>query len=114
MKLEHIKAIFLLVNVAVISIEPIPNEYRRDSIIQKGHWWLIQTKLGGIKIGRRSHVINIDWTNTPYRGLIHSSNYPNGNCCVHASGYGEVITCLCQLFRNAENENLGFFFEKES
>jgi hypothetical protein len=74
-------------------------------------WWLIKTRFGCIKIGWRKRVINIDWSDTPFRGRVQedkvsgSTDVTWGDSFTHA--YGEMdatkyLHTLCGKLRDLE------------
>ena len=72
---ESMKALFLLAGLDVESFYKLENPYWPDhenyaDIRRKSPWWLVKTKFGLIKIGWRKRVININWSDTPYRSGV--------------------------------------------
>lgn len=48
----------------VVFVEQIPNEYCHSWCCRHFPWFIVTTKVGRIKIGRRKRVIEIDWSQT--------------------------------------------------
>lgn len=63
-------------------------------------WWLVETKYGTIKIGWRKRVIEIDWSATDLRKIIHNQDITKTETMIHAYGYAVAITYLYILFEH--------------
>lgn len=78
-------------------------------------WWLVKTKWGLIKMGWRKRVMNIEWTDTPYRAgeskfwddrpidsefvgsKFIKDEVTQGPTNVHAWSYGKAVDYLTHL-----------------
>lgn len=91
---DKFEAVFLLSGIEYTDVYAIKNEY--ECCYDKP-WFLFKTEYGLIKIGWRKRVINIDWTDTKYSGLISSDNVTMGGNYIHAYGYHKAIEYLQEL-----------------
>jgi hypothetical protein len=91
------EAAFLLAGFAYSEVVPIPNGYCSQSCCSDTPWFLFATEFGKIKIGWRKRVINIDWSDTPFRGRITKDDVTRGDDFTHAWGYGKAVTYLQEL-----------------
>lgn len=110
MKIEKVKALFLLADFKVQSTYELTNQYWPEAyveLIQKNPWWLVKTEYGLIKIGWRKRVISIDWSDTLYQAeIIGESVWPNSitkdevtrsETIVHAYSYIKALEYLSAL-----------------
>jgi hypothetical protein len=111
---SEMKAIFLLAGFDIESAYQLANEYWPDcdeyaDIRRNSPWWLVKTEYGLIKIGWRKRVINIDWSDTPYRagvsefadgrdiGILTTDDVTKTETIVHAYGNGKAVQYLSRL-----------------
>lgn len=64
-------------------------------------WWLFQTPLGLIRIGRRKRVIEIDWSATKIRAVVTDEGVTKDETMVHAWGVEKAVTYLRSLRERA-------------
>ena len=104
---EEMKALFVLAGIEIKSFYKIANEYCPCE--QCKPWWLVKTPHGLIKIGWRKRVINIDWSDTPYRSgeskfwdgraieTLTNDDVTKWGSGVHAWSYGKAVDYLGTL-----------------
>lgn len=92
---EHVRAIFLLAGISIVSLTKIPNQYWGDDTMnEKSPWWNVETEYGIITIGWRKHVINIDWEKTNHILDVTKDNVTKNGYLVHAWGYNKAVEYL--------------------
>jgi hypothetical protein len=60
-------------------------------------WWLAQTSLGLIQIGRRKRVISIEWDATHRRVVVTEDNVTKSDTMVHAWSTAKAVEYLTRL-----------------
>lgn len=60
-------------------------------------WWLAQTSIGLIRIGRRKRVIMIDWEATDVRGIITDDDVTKDSDGVHAWSVEKAVEYVRRL-----------------
>ena len=114
----QVRAMFLLANIDVISVESIDNEYS-PSLIDTLPWWKVQTPFGMIKLGNRKRVINIDWTDTDVRHVVTEDRVTKSETHVHAWSVGKVVNYLIALQEyvtmraSGASESIGIDYNEE-
>ena len=91
------EAVFLLAGMTHTDVFPIENGYCGNTCCPDKPWFLFRTEFGLIKIGWRKRVIDIDWSDTPYRGRVTDDDVTHEDNYVHAWGYGHAVTYLSNL-----------------
>lgn len=107
---EQARALFVLSGFEIQSLYKLNNEYCPcDDCLKFRPWWLAKTEFGLIKIGWRKRVINIDWSDTPYRSgqskfwddrdipVLTNDDVTKWESGVHAWGYGKAVDYLGTL-----------------
>lgn len=104
MKLEKdkVKSLFILANFEVKHEHQLQNQYwpvvpNYYDLIMDNPWWLLMTQYGYIKIGTRKRVIEIDWTETAYRGIITDDNVTKTDTYVLAWTIDDCLKYLTML-----------------
>jgi len=112
MKIEKVKALFLLAGFKVQSTYKLENQYWPEAyteLRQENPWWLVKTEYGLVKIGWRKRVISIDWSDTLYQAKIvddSDSHWPDSittdevtrsETLVHAWNYLKALEYLMSL-----------------
>jgi len=62
------RTLFNVAGFHVSNVHELKNLYGSESY--HGSWWLMITPHGPIRIGWRKRVIEINWTDTHFRGII--------------------------------------------
>lgn len=93
---NHVRAIFLLSGIPILSIHEITNKYwpkvpDYDRIRIESPWFLVGTSFGLIEIGWRKRVISIDWTHTNVRKIVTSDDVTKDSGFVHAWSYLKAV-----------------------
>jgi hypothetical protein len=65
-------------------------------------WFLVKTEFGLIEIGDRKRVTQIEWSDTPYRGIITEDAVTKESTLVHAWDQAKVLEYLVTLRKNLE------------
>jgi hypothetical protein len=65
-------------------------------------WWLAQTSIGLIEIGRRKRVLSISWEATDVRAVVTEDDVTKENYMVHAWSSGKAVEYLTRLREEAE------------
>lgn len=102
MKKEQVVALFTLAKIEILDIYEILNEYWPNTqsyfkLMMENPWWLVQTKVGFIKIGPRKRVISIDWGKTPIRKIVTSDDVTKDETYVHAWTDQKALEYLVEL-----------------
>jgi hypothetical protein len=81
-----------------------PDDARYDEVRDANPWWTVRlTRYGWeqttvvIRIKRRKRVWELEWTDTPYRGILTEDDLTKDETYVHAYTWGKLITYLSQL-----------------
>lgn len=109
MKETEVRALFLLADIPVNSIHKIENEYWPDhpdynQVKKDNPWWIVITNGSVIKIGWRKRVINIDWTNAPWRFEITKDDVTKESNYVHAWSFVKALEYLTNLSREMKKK----------
>jgi len=72
----------------------VPDYYQ---IARDSPWWLVKTDFGLIRIGWRKRVIEIDWSDTKYRGKVTDDNVTQNDTYAHAWSELDATRYLCKL-----------------
>jgi hypothetical protein len=105
MKIEEVKALFLLAGIEVQETRQLPNGYWPDhpdyaEIRRNEPWWMIVTPFGLIEIGWRKRVIEISWVGTAFRQIVTEKQVTKSEVMVHAWSFIEALEYLT-TFRRA-------------
>jgi len=95
----QVEELFKAANIKILNQWEIMNEYwpRHPDyykIIIENPWWLIQTEVGMILIGKRKRVVEINWIATPIRKIITEDDVTKSETMVHSWNHS---TCLIYL-----------------
>lgn len=104
MKLEEVKALFLLAEINATHFDEIANCYWPEAYVemrQKYPWWLVTTDFGVIKLGWRKRVISIHWDRTQVRQVITLDDVTKDETMVHAWTYSKAVEYLATLEKAA-------------
>lgn len=107
-KIEYFTALFVLAEIQVQGHYQLANQYWPRSyyrLVLENPWWLIKTPYGFIKIGWRKRVINIDWSETKFRGMVTEDQVIKEQTYVHAYTGEKAVEYLKVL--KAQLEILG-------
>lgn len=104
MKSEEVDAIFILAGIPVEKKWELANKYWPDTpeyadIRSKNPWWLVQTPYGMVEIGWRKRVIQIDWSDTKFRGIVTPDQVTQEETLVHAWSYSKAVAYMTDLKR---------------
>lgn len=104
MKCDEARSLFTLAGFDVLRIKPLPDGYgyspddeRYFETVPRQAWWFVKTPFGWIEIGWRKRVINIDWQDTPYRGVVTEDQVTKDDEMVHAYSLADAVTYLTTL-----------------
>jgi hypothetical protein len=97
MKIEEVKALFLLAGIEMGTMYELANE---DARSRTDSWWLVNTEFGPIKIGWLNKVIEINWVGTPFRQIVTEDNVTKSHMHVHAWSFAKALEYLT-TFRRA-------------
>lgn len=111
---EEAKSLFSLAGFQVLKMYQLANGYipierasERDfQYLQANPWWLAKTDFGLIRIGWRKRVISIDWSDTPFRGVITEDDVTKDGEGVHAYSYVKALEYLTALNQSLTKETL--------
>jgi len=85
--------------------KPIPNEYCSDWCCRHLPWFLVTTKVGEFKIGRRKRVIHLEWTNTvgtkTATELFIDEETTKGHRMIHAWSYDKAREYVAKIIEAA-------------
>lgn len=104
MKEVEVRAIFTLAAVPVQEVYQIENGYWPEAYadLRKANpWWLVKTPTGLVRIGRRKRVITIDWSDTPFRGIVTDDDVTKETYMVYACTLGNAVDYLSTWRRRA-------------
>lgn len=93
---KQIESIFELAQVEVRSFHAVANQYERNS---ETPWWLVVTERGNFLVGWRHRVINIDFSDTVYRGNVTEDDVTKEETYVHAYGYAKAVEYISSIVR---------------
>jgi hypothetical protein len=65
-------------------------------------WWLAQTSIGLIEIGRRKRVLSISWEACDVRDVVTADEVTKENYMVHAWSSGKAVEYLTRLRETAQ------------
>lgn len=88
------KSLLIMAGFSILHVREIRNQYYPN---RPDPWFLIQTEFGVIMIGWRKHVINIEWTFCPFRGVITDDDVTKDPDMVHAWTYEKALEYLTKL-----------------
>lgn len=139
MNIEHVKAIFLLAGMDILSIDSDENPYwgsprtsgfKPETYEWAGPRWLVRLKSGAVvKIHRRKHVFDIDWESTPLRfpmedqfgrdfidtdKQLTNDSVTQSPTNVHADSFGKCIDYLQLLARAFERNTYLYDFRRRA
>jgi len=102
MKLEEVKAFFLLAGFEVQFYHKLENEYWPDhehyyQVRKENPWWLVKTQFGYIKIGNRKRVTEVSWEDTDFQGVITQDDVAKDETYVHAWTTPKLLEYLIEL-----------------
>jgi hypothetical protein len=93
-----------------IYVEEIPNGYCSDWCCQDKPWFKVTTSIGRFIIGWRSHVINIDWSETIVKGegktIFPDATSTVGKNFIHAWSYEDAGKFIAKLIAEGQREKL--------
>lgn len=99
MSREEMLALFLLAGIEVLGDWELANKYwprveAYAALCMNSPWWLVRTKAGLVKIGRRKRVISIEWADTSIRKVITEDEVTKDEAGVHAWSYLKALEYL--------------------
>lgn len=85
------------------------NQYWKRSgyVPGMGSWWLFDTGFGMLRVGWRKRVLEIDWSNMKYRGVITDDNVTKSSTLVHAHTINDALKYLQTLRREIGKSSTG-------
>lgn len=94
------ESILTLAGFSIVHAWELANQYWPDSPEYddvREPWWLFLTDIGSIVIGRRKHVLNIDWSACTARGIVTQDDVTKWESGVHAYSPASAVAYLTKL-----------------
>ena len=101
---SKVRSFFTLAGFSIINVFEIINGYNGIVEQYSSPWWVVYTNHGLIKIGKRKHVFEIDWSGTSLRSVITDENVTKGETYVHAWTEPKVLEYLIDIRKALEDK----------
>lgn len=85
-------AALILAGIKVSRVEEITNRYTKST--EAKPWYLVVTENGQLVIGRRSRVVEVDYSATNRRGELTTEDVTKSECMIHAWTNAKLVEYL--------------------
>lgn len=110
-RLPHItngeaEALLRVAGITWTWVEELSNRYWPIAYAPLPPWFLFNTNIGLLIIGRRKRVIEIDWRRTDLRVIVTDDDVTKSETCVHAYSLVKAAEYLGNLAQHAALEKV--------